>query len=182
MLNVHFGQIQYFFKVLKTSFEIQYFFNNFRAPWEHCFFRWNISVVCLTVVLKLAIKVFFSLYFETFWPKWLCFFRPFQKRFGLWPKKNRCGPDMGHVENHSFKESDTWNSCQPLTIDWHASKWKIKHLLFEVFGSGKSELRTINQTLGKHNLNWSTSRTHFEIEKYFIQQVATGSLGHMIHF
>jgi len=29
--NVHFGQIQYFFKVLKTNFEIQYFFN---TAWE----------------------------------------------------------------------------------------------------------------------------------------------------
>jgi len=33
-------------------------------------------------------QVFFSLYFQTFWPKWFNFFRSFQKRFGLWPKKN----------------------------------------------------------------------------------------------
>ena len=34
--NVHFGQIQYFFKVLKTNFEIQYFFNTFNTVWEPC--------------------------------------------------------------------------------------------------------------------------------------------------
>jgi len=32
--NVHFGQIQYFFKVLKTDFEILYFFNTFNTAWE----------------------------------------------------------------------------------------------------------------------------------------------------
>ena len=42
------------------------------------FGHWNISVICLTVVSKLAKKVFFSLYFQTFWPKWLNFFRSFQ--------------------------------------------------------------------------------------------------------
>jgi len=31
--------------------------------------------------------VFFSLYFQASWPKWLNFFRSFQKRFGLWPNK-----------------------------------------------------------------------------------------------
>ena len=45
-----------------------------------CFFSlrhfgyWNISVIFLTVVLKLALNVFFNLYFQTFWPKWLHFF------------------------------------------------------------------------------------------------------------
>jgi len=39
-----------------------------------CFFRWNISVICLTVVLKLTLSVFFSLCFQTFWAKWLHFF------------------------------------------------------------------------------------------------------------
>ena len=50
---------------------------------------WNISVICVTVVLKLAITVFFSLYFLTFWPKSLDFFRSFQKRFSLWPKSDQ---------------------------------------------------------------------------------------------
>jgi len=54
------------------------------------FFRWDISVICLTVVLKLAVTVFTSLYFQTFWPKLLNFFQPFRKHFGLWPKKTGC--------------------------------------------------------------------------------------------
>jgi len=32
--------------------------------------------------------VFFSLYFQRFWPKWLNFFLSFQKRFGIWLKKH----------------------------------------------------------------------------------------------
>jgi len=36
MPNRHFGQIQYFFKVLKTDFEMQYFFNTFNTAWEPC--------------------------------------------------------------------------------------------------------------------------------------------------
>ena len=38
------------------------------------FFHWNISVICFTAVLQLATTVFFSIYFQTFWPKWLKFF------------------------------------------------------------------------------------------------------------
>jgi len=33
----------------------------------------DVSVICLTVVLKLAEAVFISLYFQTFWPKWVNF-------------------------------------------------------------------------------------------------------------
>jgi len=40
-------------------------------------FCWDISVNCLTVVLKLAVTVFISVYFKTFWPKWLNFFGHF---------------------------------------------------------------------------------------------------------
>jgi len=47
----------------------------------------HILVICLTVVLKVAMTVLISLYFWTFWPKWLNFLQSFQKRFGLWPKK-----------------------------------------------------------------------------------------------
>jgi len=52
-------------------------------------FCWDISVICLTAVLKLAITVFISLDFQTFWPKWLNFFRSFQKHSGLWPEKKQ---------------------------------------------------------------------------------------------
>jgi len=41
--------------------------------------------------IKLTATVFFSLYFQTFWPKWLNFFQSLQKHFGLWPKKNGSG-------------------------------------------------------------------------------------------
>jgi len=34
--NAHFSKIQYLFKVLKTNFESQYFFNTFNAAWEPC--------------------------------------------------------------------------------------------------------------------------------------------------
>jgi len=53
--------------------------------------HWDILVICLTVVSKLAVIVFIGLYFQTLWPKWFIFVRSFQKYFGLWPKKNRHG-------------------------------------------------------------------------------------------
>jgi len=51
------------------------------ASLEPGFFSWNISVIfswdilviCVTVVMKLAHNSVFSLYFQTFWPKCLCF-------------------------------------------------------------------------------------------------------------
>ena len=42
------------------------------------FGHWNISVICLTVVLKLTVTVFLSLHFQTFRPKWLNFFDHFK--------------------------------------------------------------------------------------------------------
>jgi len=39
------------------------------------------------ICIKLAVTVFVSQCFQPFWPKWLNFFRSFQKHFGLWPKK-----------------------------------------------------------------------------------------------
>jgi len=56
--------------------------------WKH-FGNWNISVICLTVVSKLAVAVFISLYFQTFWPKWLIFFGHF-KNISVYDQKNRC--------------------------------------------------------------------------------------------
>jgi len=43
-------------------------------------------------VSKLTLTVFISLYFHTFWPKWLNFFRSFQNHLYLWLKKNRLRP------------------------------------------------------------------------------------------
>ena len=50
--NVHFGKIQYFFKVLKTNFEIQYFFNTFNTVWEPC--------IMFTLVLFVANDIQFE--------------------------------------------------------------------------------------------------------------------------
>jgi len=46
--------------------------------WDIC--HWNISVICLTVVFELAIKVLFSQCFQTFWPKWLETFLSMNKK------------------------------------------------------------------------------------------------------
>ena len=43
-----------------------------------CFFRWDISPICLTVVSKLAVTVFIRLYYQTFWHKWPNFFGHFK--------------------------------------------------------------------------------------------------------
>jgi len=50
------------------------------------FFRWDISVICLTVVLKLAVTVTIRLYFQTFWPNWL---NLFSKKIRSITEKNR---------------------------------------------------------------------------------------------
>jgi len=52
------------------------------------FVHWDILVVFLTVVLKLTITVFISLYFQTFWPKWLTFFSHFKRISAYDWKKN----------------------------------------------------------------------------------------------
>jgi len=46
----------------------------------------------VSVLSKLAITVFISLYFQTFWLNWLNFFQSFQKHFSPWLKKNRLKP------------------------------------------------------------------------------------------
>ena len=53
-----------------------------------CFFHWDISVIYVTIISKLTVTVFVSLYFQRFWPKWHNFFLSFQKHFDPWPKKN----------------------------------------------------------------------------------------------
>ena len=59
MPNVHFGQIQYFAKVLKNDFEIQYFFNTAWEPWNNVhqtrsvetlhYLHKSSCIVCVTV-------------------------------------------------------------------------------------------------------------------------------------
>jgi len=51
------------------------------------FFRWDISVICPVIVLKLAVTVFTDVPFRTLWPNRLI--RSFQRTFSLWPNKKR---------------------------------------------------------------------------------------------
>ena len=77
---------------------------------------WNISVVCVTVVFKLAVTVFISLYFWTFWPKWQLFWS-FQKHFSLWQKKapgcHLSGPpwNVGVVKDDIPRFWHIWSFC-----------------------------------------------------------------------
>jgi len=50
------------------------------------FFRWDISVICPEIVLKLAVTVFTSLPFRKLWPNRLHLFSVIKKKFGQWPK------------------------------------------------------------------------------------------------
>jgi len=50
------------------------------------FFHCDISVIFLTIVLEIAVTVFISLYFQTFWQKWLNFFGYF-KMFSVYDWK-----------------------------------------------------------------------------------------------
>ena len=54
---------------------------------ELFFFRWNISVICLVVAIKLVVTVFTGLYFRRLWPNCLNFMESFKKHIGLWTKK-----------------------------------------------------------------------------------------------
>ena len=45
---------------------------------DYFFFHCDISVILLTIVLELAVTVFISLYFQTFWRKWLNYFGYFK--------------------------------------------------------------------------------------------------------
>jgi len=76
----------------------------------------------VSVVLKLTVTVFFSLYFQTFWPKRLYFFRSFQNQFGLWPKKNR---SVQHtICRHSLPVFWSWKLSK--NICFLCSKVQIK--------------------------------------------------------
>ena len=50
-------------------------------------FRWDISVICPRVALKLAVKACIGQYFQTLWTNGLNFFRSFEKKIGPWPKE-----------------------------------------------------------------------------------------------
>jgi len=94
------------------------------------FGHWNISVICLTVVLKLAVTKFFNLCFQTFWPKWLNFFRSFQNHFGLWPKKTGC---MWLITSAGDREVNHMTVGQAEVT--FASKGKLRIQKGDIFGN-----------------------------------------------
>jgi len=67
------------------------------------FFCWDMSVICLVIVLKLAVAVFISLTFQTLWPNWLNFFGHFKKIRSVSEKIN-----PGRDSNGSQRR---WKSC-----------------------------------------------------------------------
>ena len=73
------------------------------------FGRWDISVICLILVSKLAITVFISLYFQTFWPKWPNFFRSFGKTFRSmtekWPKTTQLQTECPSLQSRASAAS-----------------------------------------------------------------------------
>ena len=91
---------------------------------HYVFFHWDISVICLTIISKLTVTVFVSLYFHRFWPKWLNFFRPFQKHFDPWPKKTQ-----SPIWETPFHETD---SFLPIIFDlWLSVAGKVRGRLEE---------------------------------------------------
>ena len=81
------------------------------------FLRWDISVICPIVVLKLALTVFSSLcsYFRTLWSTRQIFFRYFEKIFGSWSKKTRCGGKYQVAAIHQYRNLKT-AVCLPETF------------------------------------------------------------------
>ena len=72
---------------LTSEWAVFFCTETFRSFLLRHFGCWNISVICLTVVLKLTITVFLAC---TFWHSDrndIIFFRSFQKRFCLWVKR-----------------------------------------------------------------------------------------------
>jgi len=79
---------------LQTCF---FFTETFWSLFCRDIFVTDISVICLAVVSKLTISV----YFQTFWPKWPNFFWSFQRRFGVWPKKHLQSPVLTDFDRAS---------------------------------------------------------------------------------
>ena len=89
---------------------------HFFAETLRSFFCWDILVICLTGVSKLATTVFISLYILTFWLKLLNFFQSFQKHFSLWPKKTAAELEAFLITNIS---------CWVLVINWAVQDAKL---------------------------------------------------------
>jgi len=73
------------------------------------FGHWNISVISLTVVLNLAITVFVSRYFQTFWPKRLNFFSVISKPFRSVAEKKQI---QWRIRTRSLEGSVKWGATK----------------------------------------------------------------------
>jgi len=62
-----------------------------------CLFRWNVFVICATIVLKLAVTAFSDLYFRTLWSNWLYFLGHLNKNSVFWPKKSAVAASFNAV-------------------------------------------------------------------------------------
>ena len=83
------------------------------------FVQWDIWVICLIVVLKLAVTVFISLYFQIFWPKWLNFCRSFQKILVYDRKKTDHKPYLRTLSNSN--RSLCACTAMKCSLDWICS-------------------------------------------------------------
>ena len=64
--------------------------------------------------------MFFSLYFQTFWPKRLNFFGHLKKTFGLWQEKNRSASGAVSSARQSMHTSGAWSGA----FIAHSLAWK----------------------------------------------------------
>jgi len=132
-----------------------FFAETFRSFLLMHFGHWNISVICFTVVLKLAITVYFSLHFRTFWPKWLNFFRSFQNRFGLWPKKPRhTTPFCWNFQNSATPFRRPWLKCETFDITSHTANKKSRSY------RRRSAAQVIRVNLVEMQFSWCGNITH----------------------
>jgi len=110
-----------------------------------CVFRWDISVICLVIVLKLAVTMLTSLYFRTLWSNWLNFFRSFQKNFGLWPKKKTQVEFVQKSLLNLSRQTSAVSGLQILTVLRPCWPWYRNNCLL---AAGDLPLRQWNPFLG----------------------------------
>ena len=84
------------------------------------FGHWDISVICLTAVLKLAVTVLINLYFQVFWPKkktgcTSCFLLPL--RYNGWSSRRKSSQGLGLFDRkQSSPLSPASTLFLPLTV------------------------------------------------------------------
>jgi len=113
-------------------------------------FCWDILVICLTVVSKLAITMFISLYFQTFWPKWLNFFSHFKNILVSMIEKKQKKSSSKCVD--FIKTICEW--CQWLNTIWHWYTWAF--FLLHLWAKLVSSIFTSTE----HQLKWKNEFHH----------------------